>query len=90
MIRDLKLYYTNALFVVTGAIPYYLFGALPGSIIIRHFCGPESPSPEGPCLSLLITLSVIAILGMPIACAQFHKTGKWLWTDVLHVFAPAS
>jgi hypothetical protein len=87
MIRDLKIYYTNALFAVTGAAIYYVFFGIPSGIIGMYVCGdnPIERASE-PCQVVFVILGAIAILGLPIGCAQFHKTGKWFWTSVLHVF----
>ena len=83
--QDLALYYRNALFVITGAIPYYAFGGIPLTLLVIHFCGVE-PRVESPCGAVVIAFLIVSVLGIPVAFAQFYSTGKWIWIDLLHVF----
>jgi hypothetical protein len=85
--QEWAVYYKNALFVITGFIPYYIFFGLPAALLTRYLCGPEPPPASSPCGIVIIVLAVIAILALPIGIAQWYQTGKWIWTDLLHVFA---
>lgn len=85
--RDWTTPYKNLLYVVTGAIPYYVLGGLPFALLMNKIC--PAPIPSSPCGIFVIALIAFAIIGAPIAVSEWHRTGKWFWTKVLHVFVEA-
>ena len=72
--------YRDALFIITGIVPYCLI-AFFSTLLLLRFC----PDGHGgiACDWLLPYLIVVCIAGFPVCVYQWHKTGRWFWLTVI-------